>query len=128
MLTHPELTQRTGQVVDAAMLVHSRLGPGLLESAYDACLAYELRSRGLSVLQQVPMPLQYGGVRLEVAYHADEVVDDAILIEIKAVAKLAPVHAAQLLSYLHVSGLPVGFLIIFHEPHLRDGLKRFTHG
>jgi GxxExxY protein len=119
---------RTGQVVDAAMTVHSALGPGLLESAYEACLAYELRARGLRVLAQVPLPVVYRAVRIEVGYRLDLLVDGAVVVELKTVAKLLPIHEAQLLSYLRLSGIRVGLLINFHVPRLRDGIKRMVVG
>src|SRR4030088_588560 len=98
-----EINVRTGQVVDAAIRVHSALGPGLLESAYEACLAYELRKRGLRVLTQFALPIVYDGVRIELGYRADLLVDDAVVVELKAIAKVLPIHEAQLLSYLQLS-------------------------
>jgi GxxExxY protein len=95
-----EVNNCTGQVVDAAMRVHSALGPGVLESAYEACLAHELRKRGLRVAVQVPIPIIYDTVRLEIGYRADLVIDDAVIVELKAVSKLMLIHEAQLLSYL----------------------------
>lgn len=124
MLTEEGINRRTGQVVDAAMKVHTFLGPGLLESAYEACLSYELRKRGLTVLNQFPIPVVYDGMEVEVGYRADLLVDDEVIIELKAVDKLAPVHEAQLLSYLKLSGRRVGLLINFHELRLKDGIKR----
>ena len=123
-----EINHRSGQVVDAAMRVHSALGPGLLEGAYEACLAHELRRRGLRVLVQVPLPVVYDGLRIELGYRADLLVDDAVVVELKAVAKLLPLHEAQLLSYLRLSGHRVGLLINFHVTHLQDGLKRMVNG
>ena len=125
-MTRP-LNWVTGQVVDAAMRVHSSVGPGLLESAYQACLAYELIGRGLSVQVQCPMPLRYGGIVLELAYRADLLVDGRVVVEIKAVSDLLPVHRAQVLSYLRASSLSVGLLINFHALHLRDGIARITN-
>ena len=90
----------SGQVVDAAMRVHSALGPGLLESAYEACLVHELQKRGLRVQRQVAMPMFYEGVRVELAYRIDLLVEDAVVVELKAIAKLAPIHEAQILSQL----------------------------
>ena len=119
-----EMNVRSGQVVDAAMRVHSALGPGLLESAYEACLVYELRKRGLRVRNQVAIPIVYDGVRIEVGYRADLVVDGVILVELKTVAKLIPIHEAQLLSYLKLRGIKLGLLINFHEHQLKDGIKR----
>lgn len=124
MLTEDEINQRTGQVLDAAMKVHTFLGPGLLESTYEACLSYELRKRGLKVLNQVPVQVVYEGIQPEVGYRADLLVDDSVIVELKAVEKLAPIHEAQLLSYLKPSRMRVGLLINFHELHLKDGIRR----
>jgi GxxExxY protein len=99
-----EINVRSGQVVDAAMRVHSVLGPGLLESAYEACLAYELRKRGLSVLTQIPLSVHYDGVRIDLAYRIDLLVGNAVIVELKTMAKVLPVQEAQLLSYLRLSG------------------------
>jgi len=117
----------SGQVVDAAMGVHSTLGPGLLESAYQACLAHDLRKRNFHVVQQVPLPLIYDGVELDVAYRVDLLVQDLVIVEVKAITKIAPIHEAQLLSYLKLSDRRVGLLINFHELHLRDGIKRMVN-
>ena len=116
----------TGQVVDAALRVHSALGPGVLESAYEACLAYELNDRGLSVRTQVPVPILYRGARLQAAYRLDMLVEESVVVELKTVSRLLPVHEAQLLSYLRLSGHRVGLLINFHELHLRDGIRRLV--
>jgi GxxExxY protein len=121
-------TEISGQVVDAAICVHRALGPGLLESAYEACLAYELRSRGLSVLTQLPVPVSYRGVQLEVGYRIDLLVQEAVVVELKTVAKILPVHEVQLLSYLRFSERPVGLLINFHVPRLKDGIRRVVNG
>lgn len=122
-----DINVRSGQVVDAAMRVHSALGPGLLEGAYEACLAYELRKRGLHVLTQVRLPVVYDGVPIERAYRIDLLVDDAVVVELKAVSKLLPIHEAQLLSYLKLSKYRAGLLINFQAVHLRDGIKRMVH-
>ena len=122
-----EINVRSGQVVDAAMRVHSALGPGLLESAYVACLAYELRRRGFSVSVQHPLPIVYEDVRIKLGYRADLLVDDVVVVELKAVVKVLPIHVAQLLSYLKLSGIPVGLLINFHVLHLRDGITRMVN-
>lgn len=119
-----EINDVTGTIVDAAMKVHTALGPGLLESAYEACLAYELQKRGLNVRTQVSLPIVYEEVRLEVGYRMDMVVADSVLVEIKAVDKLQPIHEAQILSYLKLSGIKAGLLINFHVEHLKDGIKR----
>jgi GxxExxY protein len=109
------------------MTVHSALGPGLLESAYEACLVYELRERGLQVRTQVPLPLVYRGVQLGAAYRMDLLVEDSLVVELKTVDKLQPVHEAQLLSYLKLSGHQVGLLINFHVPRLKDGIRRMIN-
>lgn len=118
------LTDITGSIVDAAMRVHSRLGPGLLESAYEACLAYELTKRGLKCLTQVGLPVVYDDVKLDVGYRIDLLVEDSVIVELKAVEKVLPIHEAQLISYLKLSGKKVGLLINFHEKHLKDGIMR----
>ena len=119
-----ELNLITGQVVDAALKVHRHLGPGLLESAYQACLLYELRKRRLEVGSQVEMPIRYDDVLIEPAYRVDLLVAGVVIVELKAVAKILPIHEAQPLSYLRLSGLPVGLLINFHSILLRDGIRR----
>ncbi|MCS6883597.1 MAG: GxxExxY protein [Oscillochloridaceae bacterium] len=123
-----ELNHISGQIVDAAMKVHTALGPGLLESAYEACLAHELRKRGLKVLTQVALPVVYDGIELDAGYRLDLLVADAIIVELKAVEKVLPVHEAQLLSYLKLSGCKIGLLINFHVPKLKDGIKRMVNG
>src|SRR6476661_1462020 len=122
MLTEEEINERNGVIVDAAMKVHTILGPGLLESAYEACLSYELRKRGLIVLNQFPVPVIYDGIQMEVGYRADLLVDNAVIVELKAIEKFAPVHEAQLLSYLRLTQIKVGLLINFHAMHLKDGI------
>lgn len=121
------LERAAGQVVDASLRVHSELGPGLLESAYEACLAYELRERGLEVISQLPLPVTYRGVRLEVGYRIDLLVGGGVVVELKAVARLLPLHEAQLLSYLKLSGHRIGLLLNFHSAQLRDGIRRMVN-
>jgi len=118
--------QISGEVVDAAMKVHSALGPGLLESAYAACLRHELIKRGLRVLSEVPVPVVYHGIKLEAGYKLDLLVEDTVIVELKAIEALAPIHQAQLISYLKLAGKPIGLLINFHSLHLKDGIKRFV--
>jgi GxxExxY protein len=118
------LNERTGMIVDAAMEVHSVLGPGLLESAYQTCLAYELRERGLKVEREVVQHVRYKSVELEEAYRIDLIVDDEIVVETKTVSKFHPVHEAQLLSYLKLSDRRVGLLINFHVVRLKHGIRR----
>ena len=117
----------SAEIVDAAMKVHSALGPGLLESAYLACLAYELRSRGLAVRLQVPLPILYEAVRIRVGYRVDMLVENVVIVELKVVRKLHPIHEAQLLSYLKLAERKLGLLINFHVVHLRDGIKRMVN-
>ncbi len=115
----------SGAVVDAAMKVHTALGPGLLESAYEACLKHELSKRGFKVLSQVILPVIYDGVEVDADYRLDLLVEDAVIVELKAVERLLPIHEAQLLSYLKLSGRKVGLLINFNVEHLKNGIKRF---
>jgi GxxExxY protein len=121
------LDQITRRIIGAAIEVHKTLGPGLLESAYEVCLAYELRQRGFSVEQQKPLPVIYKDVKLDCGYRLDLVVEDSIIVEIKAVEQLAPIHDAQLLSYLRLSGKRVGLLMNFHVRVLKNGLKRIVN-
>jgi len=107
----------SGAVVDAAMKIHSALGPGLLESAYAACLKHELIKRGFRVSCEVPLPVVYDGVRLEAGYRLDMVVEDTVVVELKAIEALAPIHQAQIISYLKLSGKAIGLLINFHSLH-----------
>jgi GxxExxY protein len=110
------------------MRVHSALGPGLLESAYEACLAHELRKAGLRVETQVALPVVYDGIRLDVGYRIDILVEDAVIVEIKACDAITAVHQAQLMSYLKLSGKTLGLLINFHVAHLKNGIKRIVNG
>jgi GxxExxY protein len=122
------INEITGAVVNSAMKVHSILGPGLLESAYQACLAHELRSRGLEVATQVALPVVYEGQKLEVGYRIDLLVEDRVVVEVKSVEAIRPIHEAQLLSYMRLSGIPVGLLINFNVLRLREGIKRMVDG
>lgn len=117
----------TEAVIGGAIAVHRALGPGLLESAYEACLVWELRQRRLPVTSQVPLPIVYGDVRLALGYRLDLVVADTVIVEIKAVDTIHPIHKAQLISYLRLSGKPVGLLINFNVRLLRDGLTRVVN-
>ena len=117
----------TGHVVDASITVHSVLGPGLLESAYKACLVHELRKRGLTVLTEIPVPIIYDGVVVDVGYKMDLLVEDAVVVEVKAIKQLSPVHDAQLLSHLVLSGHKVGLLINFHVRFLKHGIRRMVN-
>ena len=115
-------------VITAAMRVHSELGPGLLESAYTACLQHELRKAGLRADAQVGLPVVYDGVRLDLGYRMDLLVEDVVIVELKSVEAIAPVHQAQIISYLKLSGRSLGLLINFNVAHLKDGIKRFVNG
>jgi len=121
------LDQITRRIIGAAIEVHKGVGPGLLESAYQACLAFELRQLGLGVEEQVPLPVIYKDVKLDCGYRMDLIVENAIVVEIKAVESLAPIHDAQVLSYLRLSGKRVGLLMNFHVRVLKDGLKRIVN-
>ena len=118
------VNQITGAIVNSGMKVHSTLGPGLLESAYQACLAHELRSRGLGVATEVALPVVYEGYKLEVGYRIDLVVENRVVVEVKSVDSIHPIHEAQLLSYMRLSGIGVGLLINFNVLCLRNGIKR----
>jgi GxxExxY protein len=117
----------TGQILGAAIEVHKQLGPGLLESTYQACLCHELELLGISFECQKPLPLEYKGIRLECGYRIDLLVADLVIVEIKSVEALAPIHEAQLLTYLKLTGVKVGFLINFNVVVLKDGIRRLVH-
>ena len=117
----------TGQIVDAAMKVHTALGPGLLESAYEACLAHELKKRGFSIERQKEMPVEYDGILIDIGYRLDLLVNDKVVVELKAVSEVAPIHEAQILSYLKLGKKPIGLLINFNVQRLKDGIKRFAN-
>ena len=114
----------TDKIIGAAIEVHRALGPGLLESAYEACLVYEIMENGLKVEQQKPLPVTYRNVKLDAGYRLDLLVESTVIVEVKAVDQLAPIHQAQLLSYLKLSGCKVGLLINFNVPVLKHGIKR----
>lgn len=119
-----ELERLTERIIGAAIEVHRRTGPGLLESSYEECLCAEFRHLGLAYERQVPLPIVYRDVKLDAGYRMDVVVEAAVVIEIKAVEKTLPVHQAQLLTYLRLSGKRVGLLINFCVPVLKDGIIR----
>lgn len=121
------LNALSGDVVDAAIRVHSTLGPGLLESAYKACLAHELRTRGRFVQTEVLLPVYYDNIRVDAAYRMDLLVEHELVVELKSIARLGDVHAAQLLSHLRLSQRRLGLLINFNVVHLRDGIKRIVN-
>jgi GxxExxY protein len=123
----PAETDRVARaIVDAAFVVHSTLGPGLLESVYEICLTHELVKRGLRVSRQVSLPVHYDGIRLDAGLRLDMVVEDCVVVELKAVEGILPVHQAQLLTYLKLSGHRLGLLINFNSALIRDGIKRMA--
>jgi len=119
--------QITGEIIGAAIEVHRELGPGLLESSYEICLARELELRGISFDFELPLPLEYKGVRLDCGYRLDLLVAGTVIVEVKSVENLAPIHDAQLLTYLKLTGVKVGLLINFNVVVLKAGLKRLVH-
>jgi GxxExxY protein len=123
-----DINKLSGMIIEAAMKVHSALGPGLLESAYEACLLHELRKLKVKVLSQVSLPVLYDGVEIDAGYRIDLTVEDRIIVEMKAVEKILPIHEAQILSYLKLSGKKLGLLINFNVVHLRNGIKRMANG
>lgn len=123
-MTHNEIARI---VVDTALQVHRRFGPGLLESVYKAVLAYELRKRGLHVATEVPIPVVWDEVQLEVGFRADLIVEGLVIVEIKSIEALAPVHAKILLTYLRVANRRLGLLINFGEELLKDGVRRIAN-
>ena len=117
----------TGAVIDAAMKVHSALGAGLFEEVYKVCLRHELNKKGIKALPEVGVPVLYDGIHLEVGYRMDLLVEDCLIVELKSVEHVAPVHKAQLLTYLKLAGLQVGLLLNFNVPHLKDGIIRVVN-
>ena len=120
----PHIETLTGGIIGAAMRVHTVLGPGALESAYRACLAQDLRNRRYEVRSEVPLALVYEGLELAVGYRLDLLVEGIVVVEVKAVERLAPVHARQLQTYLKLTGCSVGLLLNFNADHMRDGIAR----
>jgi len=121
------LNDISGAVIDSAMRVHSELGPGMLESTYEACLIHELQSRGLAVQNQVILPVIYRNTQIDTGYRIDLLVEGKIIIELKAVEKLLPIHEAQLLTYLKLSQKKIGLLINFNTLRLKHGIKRIAN-
>lgn len=116
----------TSEIIGGAIEVHKALGPGLLESAYNECLAYELEVRGFSVQREVLLPITYKEVEIDHGYRLDLLIENRIVIELKAVEKFTDVHTAQILTYMKLGGFDLGLLINFHEKLLKDGIKRFV--
>ncbi len=124
--TSEEVERVAAAIVDSAFRVHTRMGPGLLESAYRTLMVYELRKRGFQVAFEVPVPLIYDEVKLDAGYRLDLLVNGCVIVEVKAVEKIHPVHEAQLLTYLKLTGVRLGFLINFHTKLIKDGIKRMV--
>ena len=122
------INEVSGQIVAAAITVHTALGPGLLESAYEACLLHELRRRALTVAAQVELPVVYEDVRIDVGYRIDLLVENAVIVELKSVDAIHPIHRAQLLSYLKLSRKKPGLLINFNVLRLKNGIVRMANG
>ncbi|MEH2358868.1 GxxExxY protein [Nostoc sp.] len=117
----------SGLIIGCAMRVHTTLGPGLLESAYEVCLDYELNEAGLNVGKQIPLPLVYQNVQLECVYRLDLIVENKVIVEIKSVESFHPIHSVQLLTYLKLANCKLGLLINFNVLHLKQGLKRVVN-
>ncbi len=113
------------EVVDAALKIHRYLGPGLLESAYEACLVHECRKRGLAVSSQVVVPVEYDGIKLDQAFRLDLLIEESLIVELKAVDAILPIHEAQILSYLKLTGCHLGLILNFHSPLMKNGIRRF---
>jgi len=122
-----EINQITEKVIACAIEVHKRLGPGLLESVYEECLSYELMSAGLAIERQVPVPVVYKEIKLECGYRIDILVERTVLIELKAIEAFAPVHEAQILTYMKFAKKSIGLLINFNVTLLKDGIKRYRY-
>jgi len=114
----------TEKIIGFAIEVHRRLGPGLLESAYEECLCYELKENGIPFRRQVPLPVVYKGARLDCGYRLDILIEDHAILELKTVERLMPIHEAQMLTYLKLSGIRIGLLMNFNTAVLKDGLRR----
>ena len=124
-MTDIESTAR--QIVHAAIKVHKALGPGLLESVYQKCLTYELEKTGLKVQCEVPLPVQYEDIKIDAGFRADMIIEDSVIIENKTVDQLAPIHEAQLLTYLKITGMNLGFLLNWKVTLMKDGIKRMVN-
>ena len=123
-----DINQLSSKIIGASIEVHKALGPGLLESAYERCLCHELNQRGLSFENQKPLPVTYKGQKLDCGYKLDVVVKNAIILELKSCEQIEPIHKAQLLTYLKLSGLKLGLLLNFNVPVMRDGIVRIVNG
>ncbi len=122
-----QLNDLSSKIIGAAIQVHSALGPGLLESTYETCLTYELRSQDIRAATQVALPVKYKGITLNAGYRVDLIIEDSVIVELKAVDSLTQIHTAQILAYLKLSQLKLGLLINFNVLHLKDGIKRVVN-
>ena len=122
-----DLNELTGAIIGAAIEVHRNLGPGLLESAYESCLLWELRQEGLKVEPQVPVPIRYKGLQLDAGYRIDILVQDRIIVELKAIDKIQPIHTAQVLTYLKMTNLKMALILNFNVELMRSGIKRIIN-
>jgi GxxExxY protein len=122
-----DINDLTGRIIGAAIEVHKALGPGLLESAYEECLCYEFNLRKLSYQRQQELPVKYKDIKLDCGYRLDMVVENQVILELKSCDSLQPIHEAQLLTYLKLSGLKIGLLINFNVTILKDGIKRIAN-
>ena len=121
-----EFDELSNRVIGCALEVHRNLGPGLLESTYEQCLAYEMKLAGMAFKLQYPLPVEYKGIKLDCGYRIDLLVDNSIIIELKSVDKILPIHQAQLLTYMKLADISIGLLINFNVKYLKDGIKRMV--
>ena len=122
-----ELETIAKKIVHSAIKVHKTLGPGLLESVYQNCLNYELKKAGLNTRCEVPVPIQYGDIQMDIGFRADMIVEDSVIVENKTVDKIAPIHEAQLLTYLKIANIQLGFLLNWNVILMKDGIKRMVN-
>lgn len=122
-----QINEVSGKIIECAIRVHKELGSGLLENTYEVCLLFELHREGLNARRQVHMPVEYSGVKIDVGYRLDLLVEDQVIVELKSVEKMLPIHEAQILTYLKLSGLKLGLLLNFNEKVLKDGIKRIAN-
>lgn len=127
-MTKDEVDRLSKEVIGAAIEVHRHLGPGLLESVYEECLCRELEIRGINFQRQISLPIKYKGTRIDAAYRVDLLIDEQIILELKSVARIEPIHEAQLLTYLKLTNLWLGLVINFNVPLLKDGICRIVNG
>ena len=121
-----EFDKLSGEIIGCAIEVHKNLGPGLLESAYERCLSYELMAKGLRHETQKELPIEYKGCRLDAGYRVDLIIENEVIVELKSVDKVMPIHEAQLLTYMRLAEIKVGLLINFNVTKVKDGIKRFV--